>query len=203
MSAELFFVRRGPMQYGPKAPEDVLDLDQIFSLKGMANDESLVRLGFVAAVSPRARIVQCGQCGTKFISDHGLSKHGRRVHDRSTGDVVADAVRASNDRILRDLQRPQQVADVTEQVNASEDIEERRETAQLDSERPINWHKTKAAQKAGDAPIPEVRTRGGSEPEKFVRKKAKPRRPRGDRRDVVDQRHVPARPHSKDSRRKG
>lgn len=187
-----YYVRRGPIQYGPKAPEDVMDLDQVFDLKGLANDESLVRLGYFAAVSPRARVIRCGQCGTRFISDHGLQKHGRRVHERSTGDVVEDAVRASNEKILRDLQRPGEVADVTDTVNAREDMVERRETRDLDSERPINWHKTKAAQKAGDAPVPEIRT---SEPERFVRPAKRKVQTKGG--------NVQPRPRSKDPRRKG
>lgn len=155
-----YYVRRGPtLQYGPKVPEDILDMDQVFSLRGEKNDERLVRLGFVAVVSPRAVVVQCGQCGAKFINEGALEQHGRRRHDakRNTDEVVSEAVRASNAQIVRDLEQ-KAVVDVTGTVGESEDRKIDRVVNRMDAERPILWENTEAAKRAGDAPVVEVST---------------------------------------------
>lgn len=134
-------------------------MDQVFSLRGEKNDEKLVRLGFVAIVSPHAVVVECGPCGAKFINEGALLQHGRRRHDakRPTDEIVSDAVRASNAQITRDLEQ-KAVVDVTGTVGDSEDRKVARVDSRMDAERPILWENTEAAKRAGDAPVPDVTT---------------------------------------------
>lgn len=147
--AQQFYVRRGPMQYGPRTPEDVLDIDQVFSLRGERNDERLVRQGHVAQLSPNAKVAQCGQCGRRFISDASLEAHGIRWHGRKpTEEVVRDAVRASDAQVQREMASATRAGvsmDVTDAVGGEEDKAIARREKRLDEERPIFFDKTEAS----------------------------------------------------------
>ena len=156
MAEQQFYVRRGPsLQYGNDPVKDVLDMDQVFSLRGEKNDERLVRLGFVATVSPRAPIVECGVCGAKFITEGARESHGRRRHERSTDEIVSEAVRASSNQIVRDMEN-KAVVDATGTVGESEDRKIERAEKRINEDRPLYWEKTEAAVRAGDAPAVEV-----------------------------------------------
>jgi hypothetical protein len=59
----------------------LLDRGQIVELKGAANDEKLLRLGYIEEVTEhRPAILECGECGAKFLRDEARLAHGRRRH---------------------------------------------------------------------------------------------------------------------------
>jgi hypothetical protein len=153
----LVYARRGPIQYGPRVPQDVKERDEVFSLRGEYNDERLMRLGHLASVSPLAKPEKCGQCGKTFLTLGALEHHGTQRHKRSTEEIVNDAVRVTQARIAADLEQ-KRVQDVTNMVGDSEDRKVERHDARMEAERPIHWEKTAAAVAAGDAPVPEVST---------------------------------------------
>lgn len=165
MEAQLFYARRGPLQYGERVPEDIKERDEIFSLRGERNDERLVRQGQVALVSPHARPSQCGECGKKFLTEGAREHHGMRMHKRTSEEIVHDAVRETEARIKRDLEAKTAV-DVTATVGDSEDRKAERAEKRLNEEAPIFWEKTEAAMKAGDAPVPEIVTAPAPKPRK-------------------------------------
>jgi hypothetical protein len=58
-----------------------LDRGQIVELQGMVNDEKLLRLGYISKVQEKSpRILECGECGAKFLDDSARLAHGRRRH---------------------------------------------------------------------------------------------------------------------------
>ena len=65
--------------YGP-GNGTLHDRGQIVDLCGMKNDEKLIRLRYVTETNPRASIVQCGHCGSRFVTDEALNTHGRERH---------------------------------------------------------------------------------------------------------------------------
>ncbi len=161
----LYFVRRGPIQYGELPagqaydPSVILDMDQVFELRGYRNDEMLTRLGFVASVSERARPVECGLCGAKFITDSGLHWHGRRRHDaKRSGLDIRDPGRGNTSAVEQALagktgarggMEQHQLLDATG-ADGESDNEDQKIERLLEESRPIFWEKTAASQKAGE-----------------------------------------------------
>src|ERR1051325_4287518 len=73
-----------------------LDRGQVFELEGAANDEKLVRLGYVAELPRDVRPVECGVCGGKFYDEsmragHGSLRHPQRFIKKSEAELEADA----------------------------------------------------------------------------------------------------------------
>lgn len=59
-----------------------VDRGQIVDLQGAINDEKLLRLGYITEVttSSNSRVLECGECGAKFLQDANRTAHGRRRH---------------------------------------------------------------------------------------------------------------------------
>lgn len=58
-----------------------LDRGQIVELRNARNDEKLLRLGYIAAINDRKpTVLECGECGAKFLEDAARDAHGRRRH---------------------------------------------------------------------------------------------------------------------------
>lgn len=57
------------------------DRGQVIELIGAPNDEKLLRLGYVSVLKEKSpRILECGECGAKFLEDSARVSHGRRHH---------------------------------------------------------------------------------------------------------------------------
>jgi hypothetical protein len=57
------------------------DRGQIIELIGAPNDEKLLRLGYISELKEKSpRILECGECGAKFLEDSARVAHGRRHH---------------------------------------------------------------------------------------------------------------------------
>ena len=81
----LYYARR-PFSY----TEDLyVDQGQVVELRGVINDEKLTRLGyFELCTGPqRSHLVQCGECGAKFITPQLRDRHGARQH-RTRGESL-------------------------------------------------------------------------------------------------------------------
>lgn len=160
MPSTLYYVRRGPFQYGnlpagaSYAPDVILDMDQVFELRGYRNDEMLTRLGFVASVSERATLVQCGRCGQRFISDSGLHWHGRRRHEVKAEGSMREVAPGTVNPTMESQHgaRPQVLP--AHGIDSDADDEGQRLERMLDESRPVFWENTTAARKAGDGPLP-------------------------------------------------
>ena len=60
-----------------------IDRGQIVEMKGLPNDEKLLRLGYITEISKaKPTILECGECGAKFLEDAARDAHGRRRHPR-------------------------------------------------------------------------------------------------------------------------
>lgn len=58
-----------------------IDRGQIVEMAGALNDEKLLRLGYVIEVTEKSpRLLECGECGAKFLEDAARLAHGRRWH---------------------------------------------------------------------------------------------------------------------------
>lgn len=162
-----------PLQYGPRFPEDMLDLHQVFDLRHEPNDETLVRLKYVASLSPKARTVQCGKCGARFTDEFGLNRHGAIRHTEQRGPKIVDdtlpkidlndpaQLEARAAQLRRELKHMIPVDGLTV-PNPEAEIEKAaaEEAELLDEMHPIDFTKTAANQKGNDtAPVPEVNTR--------------------------------------------
>lgn len=79
MATEYYWARR-PFTY---AGTD-LDRGQILTLTGARNDDKLTRLGYLDAYNGKVRdLVECTECGAKFIShDARIAHHEKRHRDR-------------------------------------------------------------------------------------------------------------------------
>jgi len=75
MASKKMWAKR-PFGYNRKE----LDRGQVFELEGAANDEKLVRLGYVAELSRDVRPVECGECGAKFVDESMRGGHGNKRH---------------------------------------------------------------------------------------------------------------------------
>lgn len=177
------FVACRPLQYGPRFPEDMLDLHQVFQMRNEQNDEALVRLRYVASVSPKAPVVQCGRCPAKFTSEFGLNRHGKLRHEAQRGPRVIDdtlgkidtddpnQIIAKAERLQREL-KTMQAAGTPFIPNPDAEVDEASaaEAKLLDEISPIAWDKTKAAMKADDVKVPEVSSAPAA-PARQVRRK--------------------------------
>lgn len=154
-SQPLYYARRGGWQYGPNHPDDIVDLDQVLTLRRELNDERLIRLGFLAQVTSNPSLVGCGLCGKKFITDSALALHGKKWHAGKRDINISDAKKVPKEQIAYELEN-RLMGDATG-VDAQEEVVSAEERAILAS-RPIHFDKTEGARKAGDAPVPEVTT---------------------------------------------
>lgn len=177
-----------PIQYGPRFPEDMLDLHQVFDLRHEPNDETLVRLKYVASLSPKARTVQCGKCGARFLDEFGLNHHGRVRHaDQPRGPRIVDdtlpkidlndpaQLEARAARLREDLKH-MIPADGLMAPNPETEVEQAaaEEAKLLDEMHPIDFTKTAANQKGNDtAPVPEVHTRAARRGRRGGRRRAR------------------------------
>lgn len=164
------FVALRPMQYGPSFPADMLDLHQVFEMRHEQNDEMLLRLKYVAPVEPRARLLQCGECGRKFTSDLGRTRHGRIRHEPQHGPKIVDDNLGPIDlddpaqleeraaRLRRDMKDIVQAGTMQVPNLDPEDEAAAAENKLLQDIAPVPWEKTAAAVKAGDAKVPEIVT---------------------------------------------
>lgn len=58
-----------------------LDRGQVVNMQGAANDEKLLRLGYITPVNEKnPKLLECGVCGARFLDDAARSAHGRRRH---------------------------------------------------------------------------------------------------------------------------
>lgn len=69
-----------------------LDPGELFTLQGLANDETLVRLGYAVLADPKAKGLRCRVCAREFVSENARNQHGHRTH-RETTQVVERAPR--------------------------------------------------------------------------------------------------------------
>ena len=79
--ADVMYVARRTFQYGRPGSEVWIDRGQVVDMVGLVNDEKLIRLGYVSQGTKGIAIVGCRKCGAKFVTDEGLSTHGRDRHD--------------------------------------------------------------------------------------------------------------------------
>lgn len=89
------YFTRFPFTYAGKP----LDRGQIFELTGQANDEKLVRLGYVMTLNPRDPVSNCGRCGAKFIGDDYRDGHGKIRH--SGNPVTHEVLEAEQQRAMQ------------------------------------------------------------------------------------------------------
>jgi hypothetical protein len=80
MSKKSFWAAR-PFGYG-EIP--MLDVGQVIEIEvgQQRNDEALIRLGLLRDLGGE-RPVQCGKCGSKFLNDRFLNRHGKDQHGMS------------------------------------------------------------------------------------------------------------------------
>src|SRR5213595_361959 len=57
-----------------------LDRGQLFEMRGLVNDDKLVRLEYVYVVDKKTSILQCGVCGAEFIDLTTQNEQGNRSH---------------------------------------------------------------------------------------------------------------------------
>lgn len=58
-----------------------LDRGQVVKMVGAPNDEKLLRLGYITEVTEKnPKILECGECGAKFLADNLRLAHGRKRH---------------------------------------------------------------------------------------------------------------------------
>lgn len=59
-----------------------LDRGQVFTMRDKPNDQRLLDLGYVRVLSKDERddVVECGECGAKFVGDAERTGHGRLRH---------------------------------------------------------------------------------------------------------------------------
>lgn len=136
-----YFARRGPFGYGS---HDVLDRGQVIILERLANDEKLVRLGYLEPLSENVETYTCAECGAEFIGEPERRGHGDRRHrvdpyDRFDPNATAAPMTGGRDRGQRLANAQAMRGDVL--------AEQAAETALLNDVAPIYWDKTAASQK--------------------------------------------------------
>ena len=121
---DLYYARR-PFGYTEGL---TVDQGQVVELRGVINDEVLVRLGYFAQVKEPERpgLVQCGVCGQTFLTAHFRERHGDRRHRPRPEGMDASPAGAG-----------------LAYADDSGDAEERR----LDQEAPLYLDKTQASQR--------------------------------------------------------
>jgi hypothetical protein len=67
---------RWPQTYGGKPH----DRGQVLKLRGLPNDESLKRLGYVAEIPKDTTLKECGKCGEKFVDEGMRNAHYETRH---------------------------------------------------------------------------------------------------------------------------
>ena len=72
---DLVFTKRA-FGYG----SEELDARQVTELKGLPNDEKLMRLGYFMPVPEGAKLFKCGVCGAKFMDEQARTIHGNNKH---------------------------------------------------------------------------------------------------------------------------
>lgn len=75
-TAERYWARR-PMGY---TDDESWEHGQVVELRGMANDEKLVRLGYVQPLKVSVETFTCAECGRAFIEPSLRTRHGDRAH---------------------------------------------------------------------------------------------------------------------------
>lgn len=76
MAASPRYAAKKPFVYGGQT----LDQGQVVELRGLPNDDRLVKLGFFWEVPRKAQIYTCGLCGAEFLQDYQRTKHGEMRH---------------------------------------------------------------------------------------------------------------------------
>lgn len=76
MSSRFRHYARRPHQY----LEREYDFGQALELRGTKNDETLIRLGFVALIPRDTVLSECGRCGARFIKYEWLARHFKERH---------------------------------------------------------------------------------------------------------------------------
>jgi hypothetical protein len=129
---------RRPGRYGGQT----YDRDQVLELTGQPNDERLVRLGYIEAITPELTPVPCGECGARFLTAGALESHGRKRHR-----PVQDGPPAMEPRQPGESQfdYDQREAAFKQAWLDSEAQRESREQRALDRDAPINWENTAAS----------------------------------------------------------
>lgn len=118
----------------------------IFKLRGMRNDEKLVRLGFVRKCTALdlEKKVQCGACSDWFIGPHELNLHGKKHHS-NRGESIRPTASSK-------IETPEHSRMVGEDIiGGIEDSQaERREEKDMNERAPIFFENTKASRDAGE-----------------------------------------------------
>ncbi|HEX7334226.1 MAG TPA: hypothetical protein VF290_22160 [Pyrinomonadaceae bacterium] len=76
MSSRLKHYARRPHQY----LERDYDFGQAIEIRGTKNDETLIRLGFIALIPKDTVLSECGACGGWFIKYEWLAMHFKDRH---------------------------------------------------------------------------------------------------------------------------
>ncbi len=156
MAAQQYYARRGPFEYGPKLPEDLVETDQVFRFGTGLHDERMLRLGQVAKVPVGTKLFACRVCGKEFVSDRSRDRHGVRMHeDRSDRTPrIRDDPKGLSAEQIRDEMGSTDLA-ASENLDPASRAEVENEKVLRD--RPIHFDKTEASVKAGEG-IAEVVT---------------------------------------------
>jgi hypothetical protein len=80
MAAPLYRIRRGGSWHYNERPADP---GLLLTLDGAANDEKLLRLGYLEEVRDPQKLEKyprCGECGHYFLTDRDRAAHGDRRH---------------------------------------------------------------------------------------------------------------------------
>jgi hypothetical protein len=137
-----FIARRGGKEYGGMP----LDRGQVFTLKGLANDERLVRLGFIAPFKG-GQPVECSDCGLPFATPADLANHGEIRHQvRRAMTPVCEPQQPGES----DLDFERRKDEFARQVLASEDEADAKAERREERDAPLDWDNTEASRKEAD-----------------------------------------------------
>ena len=67
-----------------------LDQGQVFTPRGLPNDEPLIRLGYCAPIDAKTKTFDCRLCGGKFVDEPSLNYHGRSRHPKNERNPVQE-----------------------------------------------------------------------------------------------------------------
>lgn len=138
-SADARYAARRPFTYNGVP----LDRDQVFGLTGQANDERLVRLGYVAVFGGTP--VTCNVCGAPFASAGALQHHGITRHRPADEARLTMAPRQPGESDF-DFDRRREAFERS--VVSFEEDRDREDEEQINRTRPLNWENTQATREA-------------------------------------------------------
>lgn len=165
MERKLYWCRR-PFDYDSRLS---FDREQIVELRGLRNDEKLIRLGYVQEMKGEDfHVSECPQCQAKFISMNGRDGHVKERHRQFVADREVPPTKIYPGRERDELYdgHGQRV-----DIGVSTDAVDAERERELDNIAPLHLDKTAASRASGDATY-EVDTISKAAP----RKRGRPRK---------------------------